>query len=572
MRSKFLAFSWEYYRIKRLLILFGILALLFLLISTQYGIRQLQHEIAYSHKKLPEQETIAEEMLINIWESLFLLGQMFLIICFFSLSSFEKKALFPKRLSTLPVSTPKLVAWLFFLQIITILPILVISTTLYIHSSGRDVSLIGYGMFVIVISLIVQFYLWYFGENLITIIPLCIVLFFPVVKYMRILSIHEIWVKTLDSHHLVTPIKIFVNPGMGYFLLMPGLLVLSYLLALMAYTGRRRGEEPISQKYVIDVLQRYYAKRGGAYKHFSSPQSAQFWLEGKHSTPIFPLVVLGWIVVALLLISIGKITMEEIMECLEGTFLILFGFSFIHGSLKIKRTFATADFDLDIFRATRPLTNRDLSYMILKSCFLDIILTLLVAGLSIAFGFLIITFQGHIQLVRDLRNVLLHTDIFGLGITGFRFILLLIYGMILLSWVCVGLGLSLSSTGRKKLIIGILVCMIIFILGGLLIYDLFPIFILVNFIKEVGLEIFGFFSLLGVLVVYYYADKIHQIGNRDVTKSWALGILLFIITLVLCYSPGLRISSLVYFSLGLCSLAILPFAAAPLALSWNRHR
>jgi hypothetical protein len=307
-------------------------------------------------------------------------------------------------------------------------------------------------------------------------------------------------------------------------------------------------------------------------KSFYSPLYAQLWFENKSGQGVFPLIILGWIVVFVFLIIVLGFNFDEIKEGFWGSLIILFIACLMIGVLKIRGAFFAQSLDLGTFRSVRPVSSIELSYTMLKSGFHEILTTIFIFILSLAFGFMVISITGHWELGKKLVYDFLHSDMLDIGVIGLHGILIFFFGIILLAWIFLGNGISLCLTGRKQFIISVYLSFVVSILCMLLIFDPYPRSTYAYFVRDDGFKLLGTACLLGTLYVYFYAIKLKYLRQRHIMKSAVLGIVLFIIPYALLHLPVINEYHLLYISMGLSSLAIFPMAAAPLALAWNRHR
>jgi len=366
-------------------------------------------------------------------------------------------------------------------------------------------------------------------------------------------------------------IKDFFTNSWTYFLSIGCLFVLSYAWALIAVKKRRCGEHILIQNLEDKIFRRDKRKKMSL-KNFSSTLTAQLWFENMNTRGYFPLIVLGWIVVFVLLIIVSGSNFDEIKEGFWGSLIILFIACLMIGALKIRGAFFAQSLDLGTFRSVRPVSSIELSYTIMKSGFHEILTTIFIFILSLAFGFMVITITGHWELGKKLVYEFLHSDMLDMGVIGLRGILIFVFGIIFLAWVSLGNEMALCLTGRKHLIISVYLSFVVSILCMLLIFDPYPRSTYAYFVRDDGFKLLGTSCLMGTLYVYFYAIKLKYLRQRHIMKSAVLGIVLFIIPYALLHLPVINEYHLLYISVGLSSLAIFPLAATPLALAWNRHR
>jgi hypothetical protein len=474
----------------------------------------------------------------------------------------KESSILPSRLLSLPVSCPSLVLWIYLLNSIFIFLISLVLNIFYIQRTGRDFPLLSYGFFIITMMGICQAYVWYFGSNIISFIPFMI-LFAPILIYMGCF-------KYQTSMPLLAIKEIFTN-SWSYFLSIGSLLVLSYSWALIAVKKRRCGEHILILNLEDKIIRRDKRKKMSL-KNFPSSLTAQLWFENMNTRGYFPLIVLGWIVVFVLLIIVSGSDFDEIKEGFWGSLIILFIACLMLGTLKIRGAFWAQSLDLGTFRSVRPISSIELSYTIMKSGLNEILTTILIFIFSLVFGFMIITITGHLELGKKLVYDFLHSDMLDIGVIGLHGILIFFFGIIFLAWVFLGNGMALCLTGRKQLIISVYLGIAVSILCIFFIFDSYPGSTWAYFLRDDGFKLLGTTLLLGTLYGYFYAVKLIHISKIQIIKSAVLGIILFLIVYFLLHLPMIGKNHLIYISVGLSSLGISSFAVAPLALHWNRHR
>lgn len=308
-----------------------------------------------------------------------------------------------------------------------------------------------------------------------------------------------------------------------------------------------------------------------SHSDFRSPQSAQTWFEWRQKGWVIPLLAcLGLFTLAFLAgvdsflmvlpkgLKFFSLLMPVMIGCMMGRF-----------------SQSSHEASIDVFRASRPLRDTHLAHSILKAGGLSLLATW-VAALA-AFVVILAGFDlaGAGDQLRQ-GGALLRAAVADSGWTD---VLLGLAGFLLVSWTNMALVTSIFLTGRNKLIATLV--FFPYALGAaafagfkfLQPETITRLFIVAAWSLSVA-------SLLGTAVAFLVARRRGLISRR--LPGLALAAWLAA-CLVMGWQAGDQVrsalesgtaleSALVVLGPGLLALAVAPWALAPLALSWNRHR
>ena len=354
----------------------------------------------------------------------------------------------------------------------------------------------------------------------------------------------------------------------GELLTMVSCLAAAYVAAVIGVSRDRRGDcvgwpefwRPLGR--VRDLLP-------GRQKPFHSPAAAQFWREWREKDWVM-LAGSGICVGVLLLLGVlNSNGTKDTLMCSFGLLQIGLGVPFFAGLLfgQCGRMSKIGN-----FKATLPVSNSRLSAMILRPGAASLLsaLAIYLAGLFLMIGWFFMVGEGE-TVTQEWHSVISIVHKFGYGNA-----LLVIPVGIIIAWGLVGLGASLTFTGRPWVVWGfwLVVCSVGPIYVGLDTLDalnLIPFGIVLALWSSAPWAI-GIGFLLGTAWAFFAARRRYLIAS--ITPCLGLGL-----WLILCICIGFmwltrsepELSSIVLV-MGLLALPVLPLATAPLALAWNRHR
>ncbi|MCU0963115.1 MAG: hypothetical protein MUF48_23735 [Pirellulaceae bacterium] len=337
-----------------------------------------------------------------------------------------------------------------------------------------------------------------------------------------------------------------------------GTVGLSLAVAIAAVARDRRNE---SWPWMT-LVHRWFARRAvvpqlqGRASHsatartFRSPRRAQFWFEWRSKGRLLPLALgclMGLLWLGFVLLRVKPDDVINTLAAVGGMLLMLSPFIGLFLGHVADR------FDLRSFAATRPLSDGAIASAVLRSvaASLGCAATVWLAGILLTSA---IWYPAAAEVLNNFRwGDLPREDLY-------RAVALGVFAM-LAPWTLAGLGAALALA-RSWFVVA----------GGISVVGLFTCFILVTAAnEEVGRALFASLCLGATVAAFLAVRRRHLVSTRTVLACLAGYVLL---VAFFHASPDLANPTLaVHFQgAGLCALPFAPLAAAPLALSWNRHR
>lgn len=468
----------------------------------------------------------------------------------------------PPRLYALPVSAARLVFWqmlpgvvflaalhlvlALWLRILTghVVPTFepaMLLATLYACAAAVIWSLTGFAFLRMVIAFLVCVPLWW-----------------------RLLAQTNIPLPYIEWFYQIKPRAIW--PALA------ALIAASYAAAVPGVARDRRGEAGTLPEFrtLADLSIGLLPLRR---RRFASPAAAQLWLEWRQKGLIFPICVL--LPTTLILVIQGLFRSFE----LEPFLMTLFGMAFyifIPGSLVVGILMGQMDLEgkkdgLDLFRATRPLSDCAQATAILKTAALSLVAGWVVCVVELLAGIGALYLTGHAAVVRT--GFAKWIVEFGYPALGYWAMPIFLFAMLLPAWIVLSLSIILGLAGHRKLF-GFLVFGVLLVAGVMLILSLKdPQWGRVQ--SHLALSVLGGAALLGTVAGLFGAWRRGLIGDRMASISsvfWLLlvGLGAWVITATHPFPNGG--APITIFALGVLSLAPSTPALGTLAIHWNRHR
>ncbi len=343
--------------------------------------------------------------------------------------------------------------------------------------------------------------------------------------------------------------------------------VLAVAISVLALDRARHGERFSSARF----WKRIYAWLEGLVPEknweLQSPQKAYFWLLLRTRGSLMPMVNLLGVIAALVMCAYAHDSIPDIQEFILGfAFVNLFGLPFF-GMLLFAHPGETPSSSYTI--AARPLSNRCILLATLRSFLASYAIGWIVYILGLVLVHICFLAAGD----RDTLTVLFNELRAFISSAGPE---VLIYGLVFLAayglvfWAVVGLAASLALAGRKWPILAL--CAALFVVPNIIVFaEFFGGDMSGQLVKGFLAWLFALASILGSVGAFLLA---HQ---RRFVPPLLTGCLLlgYLICCVVGASIGpFHISGPTETALlcGLLTLPFAPFATAPLALHWNRHR
>jgi hypothetical protein len=287
-------------------------------------------------------------------------------------------------------------------------------------------------------------------------------------------------------------------------------------------------------------------------RSFRSPRAAQFWMEWRSKGRYVVLYVVATLAVLWVFAGLNRLDRASVSTAMAGLSAMLL---FISPLMGVYLGHRSERFDMKPFLATRPLSDGDQAAVVLGHAGL-----VSVAGTILWLIGVVATeaicagsphFSGPPPTWHHVTSVILYTAlVFG--------------GFLVLIWALVALGVSLAMARSWFVPVGAIgVLAVLFIVAAA--QGAPP-------LAANAASILLAASVLGGTVAAFVAAW----QRRLVSRRTVLGALVAYIVLVACFVPALGEGIMTIEALpriiGFCAAPLAPLAAAPLALSWNRHR
>ena len=355
--------------------------------------------------------------------------------------------------------------------------------------------------------------------------------------------------------------------SLKYFLfnIMPYLLIIDTIALIISFKAvkhARYGEKFRSARFWEQIYLKLNDLMPGKNRNLNTPEKAYFWLTLRSGGIIIPALNILFILISFLVFIFvpADEKNQEVFGCIRVFGLINIFMIPIFGTFLLHQGDKTHGVSYQI--AIRPISERSIITTILKvfaTCY-SIGWIIYLIGFSIILVLLKAT--GHFELT---ANIL--TDIKNIkSFLSFPLILLYPLGI----WAAAGLVGSILITGRKWLI----TLFIINICTTPVIINLLITFNGETF-KHIFLStliwLFVIVSIVGTISAMINAIRKHLISMRFV--SFLIAAYISFCFIILLLNPSFFNRPTVLASvLGAMALPFTPFATAPLALYWNRHR
>jgi hypothetical protein len=337
-------------------------------------------------------------------------------------------------------------------------------------------------------------------------------------------------------------------------LTMLGVSVTAYVTGVYAINRDRCGEALRSESLRL-WFDRVLDPAPALGQPFATPQAAQFWFEWRQKG------AMPWLVAFMLMIVFcGWVMFSRKPESLQegsvvlGIFLPIMGF--IMGLVIGLTGPQDGKLEMGQFLATRPMTNTDYAWMILKT-----------TGLNVVGGWLVWCFAaGGVSLV--LWCLDLHSGrILPPEMQWWHVPLIL-----LATWLTTALVSCLVLCGRPRFLVGLICTFFGLIILGIM-FGKWGLSETERLRFHQGIYILSAIAFAGLTTWAFAAAWRHQlIGKLTITLAagmWTVAAVSVVVDSFVNHRESLHWSIL---AVGVAALAVAPFATTPLSLAWNRHR
>jgi hypothetical protein len=365
-----------------------------------------------------------------------------------------------------------------------------------------------------------------------------------------------LWLKSRYGPMFGDPMRMWSDVTPFEALTMLAAAVAAYAVAVYGVARNRRGEPPYSIG-VIDRITCYLAASSVQDRRHQSAFRAQLWYEWQRKGWAMPVAVGVVLFMGLIIWASTNRDPHELVQGLVagGGMITVAGFL---GGLVIGNTRGKDDdFAIGSFLASRPMTNSDLARA-----------TLVTAAKSLLIAWLIwlVVFLAALALVATFSA--LPTPVIPPEL-GWWYFPVTILG----PWTVAALCMTAGLTGRTKLFMQ-MVALLATVYIALLVFSNFVLNPqMQRLLEQVMATTVGFALVLGSAWLYTKALRRGMI-NRATLFAAAFAWAAACAAVVTQWPTGGDQPLLPAYALvaGALAIAVAPFAAAPLAIAWNRHR
>ena len=353
-----------------------------------------------------------------------------------------------------------------------------------------------------------------------------------------------------DPTHMWT----FVTPFEAFTMLTAA--AVAYAVAIFGVARNRRGEPPFSLG-VIKWIGSFFTEAPAQFRRFPTPYRAQLWCEWQSKGWIMPLAVVVVLFVGLVVWLFSSRNAHELVHGLVFAGGILTVIGFLGGLILGNNGQKDDDFAMSTFLAARPMTDSDLARIVLHTGTRSLLVAWLIWAAAFAAVLAIVGATGalpHPIVPKELGWWYLPATILG-------------------PWITIALCMTAGLTGRMKTFVQ-LVCILA---GGYIVLTVISKLMLTprgqTQLEYVMAAAAGLTLTLGTMGLYAKARRRHMIPTSTLVAAAFAWLAATAILLTQWPPPGGHPPLPAYALLtGLLAAAIAPFAAAPLAIAWNRHR
>lgn len=338
--------------------------------------------------------------------------------------------------------------------------------------------------------------------------------------------------------------------------------VLLLLIAIVSYAvgvsaiSRNRCGELIKPLGILAWLIRVLDFEPVFSPPFGSREAAQSWFEWQLKGLALPIVVVFGAIVMLTLWLINSREPRTLIDGFMGGGAMLSVVGMVFGIVIGNTGPADSNLEMGQFLASRPITSSGMAWIILKTAFKSVLIgwTLWAVAFAVACGILLLTGTAP-------------QPFWALEFRWWH-----IPGTLVGTWTVASVVASLVLTGRGKGIVQLFIVLVTLYIG-LLVFANFalPWDIRRQFLQGVAAAL-GIVMVLGSAIIFVAAMRRRVIRGATAGVAGAIWVILSAIVVFEWSRVGVDPASAYIFTVGLGALTVVPMAAAPLALAWNRTR
>jgi hypothetical protein len=478
------------------------------------------------------------------------------MFCYIEASIQKTSTGFPPHTFRLPVRTTTLVAIPMLLGVIAIPGVYVTWALVVYHPVGIELSL-GWPVVILAAAMTsLQTVVWTMGSR-----PIPRMTAFTI----AVTAFGGLAIAASGAFEVSTMVRRVMYLGL------PILMLVNYRLSVAGVARYRCGDWPKDKAKNPDDSAPTSLAPGRRLPVLVSPARAQFWLEWRQFGFVIPAYI-GFILGLLFfLVLIDDLAMRQFLQILAILILLPVGMGAMAGPTFARSGVWAANADLSPFGGTRPMTDAALASAKLKA-----LAGSLAAGWLVVFGlgplWVRASGQGHsvVDLWQKLDQALTPTGaVPALALTAL--------GLVGLSWMFAGLGLSLALSGKRHLLAIAWVGSVLLTLG-LVVVAVWTyrhpeaLEAMLSWARRLEWLLIAL-AVVASVAAFRAAKRSGLLAQRTVARAAGIGALLLAVSVLL----SLRVTPSQWRHLAgaatlLVALGLAPIATAPLALFSNRHR
>jgi hypothetical protein len=364
-----------------------------------------------------------------------------------------------------------------------------------------------------------------------------------------------LWFKSRYGPAFSEPQRFWLRVTAAECFTMLAMIAAAYGVAVAAVARNRRGDPPLSLG-IVDRLRRLCRPGLLLPPPLPTPVRAQQWFEWRRKGRLMPAAVLLGVVIGLTVWAIFNRNAVDLFFGLLGGGGMLWAIGIIGGLVMGNAGPHDASYAMGHFLATRPITDAQLARITLRTAAQSLLLAWCAWAVPLLIAYLAVLAAGDSPALSspDTQNGwYLSSTLIG-------------------PWIMLGTLTSLGLAGWPKWMLRILCCLGVTCVALMVCAELSLTPGAQSLLRRALLTTLGGLFLLGTAWLYTAAWRRGLLQPRSIWAAggaWAAGTALLVLDWPLNEEPLL--CGYVFFA-GLLALAVAPLAAAPLAVSANRHR
>lgn len=339
--------------------------------------------------------------------------------------------------------------------------------------------------------------------------------------------------------------------------------VVSYAVAIVGVSRNRCGE-PLSNFNLVAWLEQVFDRpmelpRDGQSVRFQTPWESQYWNEWTRKGMILPATVFFALITGLGIWLVFNRNPKELVEMLTAGSPILMGMAVFGGLVVGNCGRNDKSPDMGNFLATRPLTNRDLSRIILQVGARSVLISWAIWAVTFGVVIAIIVLSGgsnYLQVLKELRWWYLPGSLLG-------------------TWIVVSTIASIYLTGRTVFLAKAVCTLFTMLVAGMLVSKLLD-HEARTLLLIVTTTAFGLVISATAFWLMSAAWRRSLVSGSEIVSGICIWLGLSAVVIFECGREASQVFGIQFamavLLVGVAAFSVVPFAAAPLAIACNRHR